>query len=93
MKDFERTVGLVKILSCINVKVPSTIPKELAFIPREKASNLKMSYLQTCRKVKSEKSRHLWTRNCAKCKVEVSTAIHGRSETVCCESCYLSEVY
>lgn len=92
-KNYQMVTDAIACFACS--KVFKYMPKELKFY--EQMSVSKPLKCHDCRykdRMTLRNPRRLWTRNCAKCKVEIKTSYSPeRPEKVYCESCYLADVY
>lgn len=85
-----------KILTCTKTGKPfKVIPQELALYRQH---NLPLSRLcfdeRHIGRINRRNPRQLWGRKCMKCQKSVETTFSPeRPEKICCEECYLKEVY
>jgi hypothetical protein len=95
IKDADEGI-CTKILRCESSgKLFKINPKELTFYRTMKLPLPRKCFMQRQKeRFALRNPRHLWKRNCAKCKKEIETTYSPeRPETVYCEECYLATVY
>lgn len=84
------------VLTCeVSKRAYKIIPQELAFYQRMNLPVPTSCFFQRHKeRMALRNPRHLWNRQCAKCKKGIQTTYAPeRPEIVYCEECYLKEVY